>query len=791
MRGRLRSVVDAARILLDEPPYAALDAGADWNRRGRWPAEWIAVQGEAPRVAAYRLALTLDAPETRRVHIAADEDYELFLNGVRIGRGSERGEIQAWPFDTYDLALNAGENRLVARVWTFGAGAAFARWGLGHAFLLSPDDPALADAMATGRADWKAKIITGVRFESPQQAWGTGMNVEIDGTAFPWGHENGEGEWETVPSRGVACAPSGRNDAPPQRLLSPATLPSTEGARWTRARIRHVAEAPEGPTHAVPIRSSDGLPQEGWEALLQGDPLTVPARARRRVLIDLDDYVCAFPELTLSGGHGASVRVHWQESLFDSESSIAKGDRDATEGKFFSTIWEWQDGIGDTFLTDGGSKRFFTTPKWQCGRYVELLVETGDEPLTIDALAFREDRYPLENAAPFEASDPRLARIGAIGMRTLQMCAHDTYMDCPYFERLQYAGDTRLQALVTYVTSEDDRLPRQALRAFDRSRLVEGITLSRAPSRVAQVIPPFSLLWVGMVHDFALWRGDRAFVASLMPGVRAVLDWFLARRVDGLFQAPGAWNYVDWVPAWHGGMPPGASQGPNSSINRQFEIALRQSAELEEWLAEPELAQRCRRNAETVSGAIHRAFWDEARGLYADDRARTSFSEHAQTLAILAGDAPASVGQGLLEAQDLHRATIYFSHYLFEAYGKLGRTDRLRERLDLWFGLLDQGLRTTVEMPEPTRSDCHAWGAHPLYHFAATLLGIHPEGFGGKRFRIVPNLGGLDWASGGVATPSGPLLVSFRDGRTTLDIPPGVTALFEDRELGPGHHRLP
>ena len=30
------------------------------------------------------------------------------------------------------------------------------------------------------------------------------------------------------------------------------------------------------------------------------------------------------------------------------------------------------------------------------------------------------------------------------------MCAHETYMDCPYYEQLQYGGDTRLEILATY-----------------------------------------------------------------------------------------------------------------------------------------------------------------------------------------------------------------------------------------------------------------------------------------------------------------------------------------------------
>jgi alpha-L-rhamnosidase len=44
-------------------------------------------------------------------------------------------------------------------------------------------------------------------------------------------------------------------------------------------------------------------------------------------------------------------------------------------------------------------------------------------------------------------------------------------MDTPYWEQLQYVGDTRIQALISYAVTGDDRLAKQALKAFDDSRI--------------------------------------------------------------------------------------------------------------------------------------------------------------------------------------------------------------------------------------------------------------------------------------------------------------------------------
>ncbi|NJM06598.1 hypothetical protein HC891_11035 [Candidatus Gracilibacteria bacterium] len=94
-------------------------------------------------------------------------------------------------------------------------------------------------------------------------------------------------------------------------------------------------------------------------------------------------------------------------------------------------MWAQQDGIGDSWTLDGGASRRLETLWWMAGRYVELLVETDNAPLTIERITFYETRYPLEAESRFDSSDTRLADIAQIALRGLQMCAHETYMDCP------------------------------------------------------------------------------------------------------------------------------------------------------------------------------------------------------------------------------------------------------------------------------------------------------------------------------------------------------------------------
>ncbi len=790
------------QIVITEEPFIDLTRGR--TRRGDWPAAWIChpeVQGTAPAVVAYRRRFKLDAAQTIRIHVSADERYELFLDGERIGRGPQRGDRNNWFYETHSLELGAGEHLLVARAWWLGptAPSAYAQHTVRPGFLLAAEGVP-EDLLNTGRAPWEAKTLGGYSWVSPEFAWGTGAKVRINGDDFDWGFETGGGDgWVGAQNVGKAASASVVNEIPLIWQLKPAMLPAMVEDRLQVGAARHVQAVTTEDTRPIQVKPEEHLAAEtdGWNGLLAGRAsLTVPANTMRRVIVDLGNYYCAFPEVVTSGGSGSKVRILWAESLFLEPKQSHKGNRDQIDGKYFV-------GIGDTFEPDGGKNREFTTLWWEAGRYLEVLVSTKDESLTIESFAIRETHYPFSFDMSFESADPRLAEVIPIGYRGLQMCSHETYMDCPYYEQLMYVGDTRLEVLTTYAITRDDRLPRKAVLMFDESRLTSGITQSRYPSRVTQIIPPFSLWWVGMVYDYAMWRGDLEFVSDRMPGVRAVLDAF--RRwinKDGLVEAPNGWNYMDWAPGWGAGMPPDAELGVSGVINWQFALILGLAAELEEMLGEPALAARNRALAKRIARVADKAFWNEERGIYADNLGGDRFSEHSQCLALLGNNVPESkrerVINGLLHAEDLSRTTIYFTSYLFDTYRLIGRMDRFFERMSMWFNLKPQGFKTTFEEPEPSRSDCHAWGAHPIYHYFASVLGIRPAAPGMSRVRIEPQIWPLTWAKGRLPHPQGFITVDFaiKDKKLIgmVELPEGVTGTLiyggETRQLRSGRQEV-
>lgn len=778
------------RTILTTPLFQ--NASASWFERGHWPAKWIThpqADGNAAVVQAFRRTFSVDRARTIRIHVSADERYELFLDGQRIGRGPERGDRPNWFFETYDLPLAVGEHTLVARTWWlshFGP-APIAQMTVQPGFVLAADreEPSLFN---TGKAAWTMRLLGGYRHIPPGPGIATGPKVHIIGREYAWDFERGSGDdWIEPRTTHPAVGPELFGDQPLIPILQPATLPPMLERTIHVGTARHVQVIDQLPKGETLVRSADHLADDAtdWDALLAGkQSLTIPPRTGRRVIIDLEDYYCAYPDLTVSGGADAIVQCAWAEALFQpkdpedhSGGARSKGNRDQIDGKVFI-------GVGNTFQPDGGANRAFSTLWWEAGRYVELVVLTADEPLTMESLSLRETHYPVQWTSEFEAGDSRFAELLPITRRVMEMCSHETYMDCPYYEQLMYVGDTRLEALTTYACTDDDRLPRKALRLLDESRRAPGFTQSRYPCAQPQVIPPFAAWWVAMVHDYAMWRDDPAFVRERLPGVRSVLDTFMRFATsDGLVAGPTGWNFMDWVPGWPMGMPSGGDTGEASApLNFQLAGVFKQAAELEDHFGEPELATLQRRRGQRIADAAVKTFWDEERGLFADNLKHANFSEHAQCLALLAdavdADRRARLIDHLFTDDRISRTTIYFSHYLFEACALAGRVEPMFDRLKLWFDLKGQGFKTTLESPEPSRSDCHAWGAHPMFHFYATILGIRPAEPGFASVTIRPQLGPLAWAKGKMSHAKGVIEVDVRKENDrlhgTVTLPAGV-----------------
>jgi alpha-L-rhamnosidase len=507
----------------------------------------------------------------------------------------------------------------------------------------------------------------------------------------------------------------------------------------------------------------------------------VPANTKATLLLDNGFLTNAYITLKFSEGRDAALSIKYAEALFQSANAsgsakiAGKGNRNDVAGKVFL-------GRKDSLISDGTLHQIFNSLYWRTYRYVLLTLETKEDPLLIEDIYGTFTGYPFALNANFKSDQEDLSKILEIGWRTARLCAMETYMDCPYYEQLQYIGDTRIQALVSLYNSGDDRLMRSALNQMDHSRIAEGLTLSRHPSASPQIIPTFSLWYIGMLHDYWMYRPDSQFVKEKLPGMRQVLEFFEKyQQPDGSLQHVPYWNFTDWVlkkTGWGTGVAPEGNSGNSSILDLQLLLAYQTAAELENCLGMKAYAQRYDQKARQLTKTIYRQYWDETKGLYADTQEKTSFSQHANSLAILAGmisGAKASIlAKRILADEELAPASIYFKYYLHRALIKADLGNDYLTWLDKWLENIRLGMTTWAETQDinTARSDCHAWGSSPNIELYRTVLGIDTDAPGFAKVKIEPHLGTLQKAGGEVPHPQGKIVVNyeFNKGKWTIDI---------------------
>ncbi len=716
-----------------------------------WKAGWISCPGISQRAyGVYHFRKTFDLPnkpDSFVIHLSADNRYRLFVNGEPVCSGPARGDLAHWNFETINIApyLHSGNNTLAAEVWNMGEYAAVAQVSNQTAFVVQGDGK--EEELVNTNNTWKVyadsayapcSVDNGRRLQT-YMVIGPGDSVRAG--RYPWGWQSPSYN-DTGWRKAVYIAPPVPHGVGSDNIwtLTPRTIPLMEE---TQQRI-------------LSIRRIEGMKQADF--IKGSHPVTLPPHSTVRLLLDQTFNTVAYPQLAVSGGKGSLIKLSYAEALFDTAGD--KGNRNEIEGKTFR-------GNYDVFLPDGGANRMFRPLWFRTYRYMQVEVTTGDEPLVIEDLYGMYTGYPFKQVATFQSSDTSLQSLWNVGWRTARLCAGETYFDCPYYEQLQYEADTRIQSLISLYVTGDDRLMRKAITDFYNSRVSDGLTQGRYPSSRLQVIPPFSLFWVSMLYDYTMHRRDDAFIKQNLQAVKGVLYWY-EQHIDTSRNMLGAmnwWNFADWASSFPGGTPPGANDGNSAVITLQYAYTLQQAAALFSYFKQPAEAAHYAALAAQMNKGTYAHCFNKTKEAMGDTPEKRIFSQHASIMAILSGclskqEIP-SVMKTILYDTSLTQATFYYRFYLVQALKKAGMANLYYSQLTPWRDMIQKGLTTFAENPDPTRSDCHAWSASPLYDFLATLCGITPASPGFRTITIAPAFGELTSLEGSMPHPDGTISVSL------------------------------
>ncbi len=739
----------------------------------QWNARWIGFEYD-PRqdlgVFVFRNRFNFDdIPETLLARVSADNRYKLYVNGEMVAFGPQRGDILHWFYETIDLGerLKPGQNEIVAVVWNFGWLAPMAQVSARTGFLLSILGDSLPHLNTPG--DWEVARLEGWDFrmmrEGIQQFYtDIGPGEIIDGRQHPDAMNPAYGDLKWRKQHVISGAKDrGDGDSTPWNLV-PRSIPFMD------YRLRS----------QPPVTRRGFVGDTGVGAERQPLAPDLVLKSGDKLLLDFEELLCAYPRFQLSGTPGTEIMVTYSEGPWPSEEkspweNAERRDRSVVKDRI---VRGYQDKL---VLGEGACT--FEPLWWRTFRYV-LVEASGD--CTLHGLAAVETGYPLQEDSSFECDDPSVSKIWEVSVRTAQRCAGETYFDCPYYEQLQYVGDTRIQALIGYYLGKDRDLTRNAVETLGWSRMSNGLTRSRYPDRQPQVIPPFSLWWVLMRQDQRLY--DRVWtpdpedddpIDSEGLDVANAYNRLSSEPIDRTF-----WCFADWVREWHGTPPGGARATVNlltlylAHLGTEINLDIPGKTDPRRIQA---LANYILPQVEKVDGLVR----------HRNDPDWVPCEQSEAVYRLIQQRLGVSVDPWPYEALDKAKAarcTYYFSYY---KHLTMGIADYMKE-LEPWREMIEENLTTFAENPPPVRSDCHAWSAHPILGFFQIVAGVTSIEHGWKKARIAPNPGSLKRFDARIAHLDGDLRVAYEGGKFEIETP--IPATFEwrgkNQELKAGKHRV-
>jgi hypothetical protein len=744
-----------------------------------WPAQWIASEGPAKEYSVhhFRKIFSLEeVPDSLVIHTSGDNRYQLFVNGQLATWGPLRGDLRHWYYESTDIApwLQKGKNVLAVVVLNYGSHPPDAQLSVQTGFLLAADRR--EHRFLNTPTGWQAKHNPAyspnvVGSTQVQGYYGGGSKEIVDGNLYLWDWEKidfNDSDWPTatVVERAYAkgCKWASRWKLVPRNLPFESLVPE----RFQAVRSNENLRVPD----AFPAQSATVM---------------VPANTKARMVLDRGHYTTAYPELKVGKGSNARIRLTYAEAPFIDISKKERGHRGEVDGKVFF-------GFYDEFIANGEGERVYKPLWWRAYRYVLLEIETYSEELFIHDFFGHYASYPFVSRASLAVTERKGGRQNQqihqmleIGDRTLRACAHEHYMDCPYYEESQFQGDNRIQMLASYYQYGDPALSKQAITLFSWSLNNEGFLSARYPTNSFYYIPNYSLYWIGMLYNYFMLYPDHPFVESQLPVMRSILAYFERNEKESGGLKPLAYHqFVDW--SFPSGEPPIDAEGNSAVVELHYLMALQWAATLEKAMGkEAYYYQKYSTKAAQLKKHIRQQYWNSELQLVTDLPGHTEkLSQHANSLAILTevvtGEEATKLMQKVLAKKNMVAATLYWSFYVFEALQKADLGHEYLNHLGVWEEVMALGVTTWPETGINSRSECHAWGASPNYHFLKIVAGISPLAPGFSEVEIAPNLGELQSLDAVFPHWQGSVTISLqRQGKkikARITLPPGLTGIF-------------
>lgn len=377
-------------------------------------------------------------------------------------------------------------------------------------------------------------------------------------------------------------------------------------------------------------------------------------------------------------------------------------------------------------------------------RYIALHITNMTGDIDFEDIGLIPTWYPLSRIAKFECTDYFLEKLYSVAVKTLRMCMHEHYEDCPWREQALYAYDSYVQMLCGYYAFGEYEFARASLALLADSQRKDGLLKLTAPGEAGITIPVFSLAWIMSLEKYVLYSGDIAFGQEHMNTAKKILDFF--EICDGLLinnVSKEFWHFIEWSDGLDGTKEKTARVDAPSNFYYIFAV------EAYNRLCEYCGGEKYGEDTEYMKKSLYEEFFDDKNCVYLTESNDPHIHEVTQAFAVLA-EMPYSDELAKKLADDNNsfvKATL--SMLIFKYDALLGKSEKYAEyvcddMVKIYGDMIYQGADTLWETSEGADafgyagSLCHAWSAVPVYVLFKYYIGFSPKKPGFGDYSLIP-----------------------------------------------------
>lgn len=386
------------------------------------------------------------------------------------------------------------------------------------------------------------------------------------------------------------------------------------------------------------------------------------------------------------------------------------------------------------YIAKKGLQTFFYPYQRMGLRYLQFHLYSKSGSLQA---GIRKQIYPL-TTYKIELNDKLHQQIYDTCVKTLKLCMHEHYEDCPWREQALYAMDSRVQMLCGYYAFQEYAFPRASLVLMARSLREDNLLELCPPGIVSVNIPSFTAVFVRQVLEYVQYSNDWSLAEEIFPVLKRIVEGFASRIASNhlipLYCGQEYWNFYEWTKGMEGRTRYFNQEVFESPFNAFVSDAFRCFAKLCERLA-PDLVERYISLHQNMNQAIHTIFFDKQNGGYltklSDDKPMHVLT---QGLLLYVNAVPCKYQKMVVDSihsKTLIPCSLSMTIYVYEAllgFGEENRAYIISEIERIWGNMLFAGTDTFWETEDGASafgdagSLCHGWSAVPVYLFGKYLI---------------------------------------------------------------------